>query len=89
MGEGPRRAAYLTELAILIMRSISAERPAPLGPDSGYHRRMAGFLSCCLQGLEQTRSFNLGAANLTLAAIALAGIGTLASGAVAVWQHIR
>ena len=50
---------------------------------------MAGFLSCCLQGLEQTRSFNLGAANLTLVAIALAGIGTLASGAVAVWQRIR
>ena len=50
---------------------------------------MASFLSCCLQGLEQTRSFNLDAVNLTLAALVLAAIGTLASGAVAVWQRLR
>jgi len=50
---------------------------------------MVGFLSCCLQGLEQTRAFNLDAANLTLAAIVLAGIGTVASGAVAVWRRWR
>ena len=50
---------------------------------------MMTFLSCCLQGLEQTRSYNPDAAHLTLAAAALAAIGTVTSGAVAVWQRIR
>jgi hypothetical protein len=47
------------------------------------------FLSCCLQGLEETRSYNADAAHLTLAAIVLAGIGTLAGGAVAAWRRVR
>jgi hypothetical protein len=47
------------------------------------------FLSCCLQGLEKTRSYDADAAHLTLLAIALAAIGTLASGAVAVWLRVR
>jgi hypothetical protein len=57
----------------------------------GYHPRepVVTFLSCCLQGLEETRSYNADAAHLTLAAIVLAGIGTLASGAVAAWRRVR
>jgi hypothetical protein len=47
------------------------------------------FLSCCLKGLEETRSYDADVAHLTLLALALAAIGTLASGAVAVWLRVR
>jgi len=42
------------------------------------------FLSCCLKGLEQTRSYNADVAHLVLAALVLAAVGVVAS-AVAVW----
>jgi hypothetical protein len=47
------------------------------------------FLSCCLQGLEETRSYNADVAHLTLLALVLAAVGTVASGAVAAWLHVR
>jgi hypothetical protein len=54
---------------------------------SGYHPgdRAMTFLSCCLKGLEQTRSYNPDVAHLILAALLLAVVGMVASGAAAVW----
>jgi hypothetical protein len=46
------------------------------------------FLSCCLKGLEQTRSYNPDVAHLILAALVLAAIGTVASGAAAAWVRL-
>jgi uncharacterized protein (DUF849 family) len=47
------------------------------------------LLSCCLQGLEQTRSYNPDVAHLTLVAMVLAALGALAGGAAAVWLRVR
>jgi hypothetical protein len=65
--------------------------PSPGSTSGGTSTILAGvtFLSCCLQGLEQSRSYNPDVAHLTLVALALAAIGTLASGAAAVWARFR
>jgi hypothetical protein len=47
------------------------------------------FLSCCLEGLEKTRSYNADVAHLTLVALVLAAVGMVASGAVAAWLRVR
>ena len=47
------------------------------------------FLSCCLKGLEQTRSYNADVAHLVVAALVLSAVGVVASAAVAVWLRVR
>ena len=49
------------------------------------------FLSCCLKGLEQTRSYNADVAHLVLAALVLAAVGVAASVIVAfaLWSRAR
>jgi hypothetical protein len=46
------------------------------------------FLSCCLKGLEQTRSYNPDVAHLILAALVLAAAGIVGSGVAAVWMRV-
>ena len=47
------------------------------------------FLSCCLKGLEQTRSYNADVAHLVLAALVLAAVGVVAGAVAVLWSRAR